>query len=387
MTFKLYRTPIPEDALLEGTASARAELAKLGLLAGGSVVNAVSGQPGEISVRNQTRGLYADRVQLELKELLESQFLQNLPFTRKDTDSNLDGYYAVELVQNVGQGIRPGLSGIEQADATLVREGTRASHRKAVRTRVNQPDPGNTFGNDTTALIGVPADASRVQWIDDVPASQTESPAVVSTVTAHHGGTPDSVDIDLVDARAPSFDDPILVYDLPYADQGYPDPGVWDTYGTSSITDGNGVVQWGRVFDPAHDPRSNHELVVENGLLRLTFDDDTNTLTAEEWNDGTSSWDSVTLGTSDWELLETDIRVINGMRVDAYVTFRDSTSPSTEYSLRMVLPRGYENALWLVPDGVTASVPSGLSTLLDPIADSQVYRAHPEFGLVAREDL
>lgn len=382
MTRRLYRTPIPEDALQrprEGNdQSARTQLAKLGLLEGESAVDTIAGQPGEVNLRAQYRGLYADRLALELSELLESDSLQNLTFAPTSGHTELDGYYAVET-SNTGR-VRPQENRLVEVDATLVREGTRASHRRAVRTNVVQPDPGNSFGNDTTALVGVPSAATRVRWIDDEPASQTETPTVTSTVTAEHG------DVDLVDARAPSFSNPVLVYELGYDPQGDVDVGVWDTYGEASITDADDLVQWGRVFDPAHDPRVNDELVIENGLLRLWFDDADNDLRAEEWNSGTSTWDTVTLGTSDWELLETDVRRIYGTRVEARVTFRDSTATSTEYDIVLVLPRGYQKALWLAPDGASLP-PTGLEDLLDPIADGQVYDAQPKFGLVARSGL
>lgn len=382
MTRRLYRTPIPEDALRRpqrgSEQKTQTQLSKLGLLEGQSSVATISGQPGEVSLRAQYRGLYADRLALELSELLETEALQNLTFAPTSGDTELDGYYAIEE-SNAGR-LRPQESSLVEVEATLIREGTRGSHRRAVETNVVQPDPGNTFGNDTTALIGVPAAATRVQWVDDVPASQTETPTVTSTVNAQHG------DVDLVDARAPAFSNPVLVYDLPYDTQGDIDVGVWDTYGEDSITDSDDVVQWGRVFDPGHDPRQNDELVIENGLLRLWFDDAANQLTAEEWNDGTSSWDNVSLGTSDWELLETDIRRIYGTRVEARVTFRDSTDTSTEYGIDLVLPRGYENGLWLAPDGGSLP-PTGLQDLLDPIADGQVYDAQPTFGLAERSDL
>lgn len=375
----LYRAHIPESAVSNAGATASAQLAKLGLIGGGSAVNPVAGNPGEVSLTARYWGQYAERDGLGLAELLDSDSLQALPFSSTTGQTELDGYYAIQ--SSTSGRVQPQDDRAFEASGSLVLEGTRASHRKGVSTRVSQPNPGNTFGNETTALVGVPAAATRVQWIDAVPASQTAPPTVQSTVSAQHG------DVDLIDARAPSFDDPILVYDLDYDAQGDVDPGVWDTYGTDTITDSDSVVQWGRVFDPAHDPRSNHELVVENGVIRLTFDDDTNTLTVESWDDASSSWTSTSLGTSDWQLLETDVRVINGMRVEALVTFNDSTSPSTEYDLRMVLPRGYDFPQWLVPEGVTASVPSGLTTLLDPIADEQAYDAGPEFQLVSKEDL
>lgn len=381
MTFRLYRTPIPDRSLTDNRATARSKLSSLGLLEGASSVEAISVEPADVQLDLQYRRRYAGRLALELAELLESQSLQDIPLAPSDdSQSEYDGYYAVQTTES-GR-VASQSDSVVEVSAGLAKEGTRSSQRRAIRCLLSRPDPGNTFGSALTALVGVPADATNVRWYDR-EFQTTASATVSSTVQARFG------DVDLYDARDVNNtlgDDLVLVYQpASYDVIGDVDVGVWDTYGNVSPTDSDDVVQWGRVFSTEHDPRVDDELVIENGLLRLWVQDGPEqNIQADEWDPGTSSWSSISLPSSDWTLVETDLTRIGSAAVEAQCVFDDG---STTYSLDLRLERGKQKAQWLVPESVSSDPPSDLKNLLDAIADDSQIVTGAGLGLVARRKL
>jgi hypothetical protein len=258
-----------------------------------------------------------------------------------------------------------------------VQRDTRASAWVAVETNPTQPEPGNDFGNEVTAELGVPATATRARWYD-AETGELAEPAVQATREAEFGT------LELVDAQAAPFASPTLIYDLPYGQFGDVDVGVWDTYGRPK-RDSDGIVAWQRVFDSAHDYRG--ASVLDTGLLRLTADDEANSLTAETWDDAAGQWDSLALGASDWELYDWDVRSIGSVAVTVVAEFRDSTqSPTAFYALRGTLARGATAVKWFIPDGGGA-VPSGLQSLLEPIANESVVTTGATAELVPRREV
>lgn len=412
MPYRLYRTPIPEASLTNNSERAQSELSALGLLEGSSAVESISVSPADVTLDLQYRRRYAGRLALELTELLKSQTLQSLPLAPVDGQSEYDGYYAVQSTES--SRVASQTDSVVEVNAGLTKEGTRSSQRRAIRCRVTQPDPGNIFGNDLTALVGVPADASRVKWYNrEFTTAVAATPA--STTQSRFG------DVELYDAREVADtldDDPVLVYQpAGYDEIGDVDVGVWDTYGADDPRDDDGVVQWGRVFDSAHDPRADDRLVVENGVIRLWLDP-ADGLMADRWRPtadreqtsalyasddgrggmlyagdgrggslypaGRGPWDTVDLPDTTWSLVEVDIVRIGAATVDAQLVFEGDGS---DYALDMRLERGRRNPQWIIPESVTDPVPDGLQTLLDPIAAESVYHTGAEAGLVARRDL
>ena len=376
-TQRLYRTPVPDSALRSIDEESDAQIERLGLLEGNTNVQPVSGGATDLRIEAVYRGKYADRLATELIELLDSQVLQTLSLAPIDGQAETDGYYAVEG-QDGGREA-PQSAAVNRVQGRLVKEGTRSSHRRTVHTRLSQPDPGNVFGNDTTAIVGVPAAATRVTWFDR-SYSDSEPIDVVETVSAKHG------DVDLVDARAVDLgDDPVLVYDLPYDRQGDVDPSVWDPYGTDSIRDDDGHVQWQRVFDPAHDPRADAEFVFENGLIRLWLQDGPEkTIRADEWDPAAEEWLPIELDEGEWVLVETDLRRIGALAIEAQCVFSDGDD---EYPIDLRLERGYERPQWFVPQSVSEPIPEGLESLLEPIANESVFETGASIGLVSRREV
>jgi len=379
MNYRIYRTPLPERSLQNSSERTEAQLSKLGLLDGASEVESVSGNPADLTLRATYEGRYVNRTALELAELLDSQSITELTVAPVNGQSELDGYYVVDDVVDFSRE-HPQSDRIMHVETDLSRKGSRAEYRRAVRCLVTQPDPGNVFGNGTEALVGVPVDSTRVRWYDR-SFTDSEPADVVETVSARFG------DVDLYDARDVQEtlgEEPVLVYkSASYDSEGDVDVGVWDTHGETDSLDEDGIVQWSRVFDPAHDPREDDEFVVGNGLIRLWLQDGpAENLRAEEWDDTADEWSAVNLPESEWTLVETDLTRIGAVGVEAQLVFVDNTE---EFIVDVRLERGYERPQFLLP--TSDPMPSGLEELLEPIANEAAYVTKATLGLVARTEL
>ncbi|WP_435346033.1 hypothetical protein [Haloarchaeobius sp. HRN-SO-5] len=375
MTLQLYTLPLPRGGARGGQGARATSVAAAGTLSGSTpVVEDVASQPGDLTLEGVYRGTYAAKMARELDELGSSSEINTVALFDQDqsVQASQAGYYVVESVDTNPE--RALSDRLYRWRLSLRRQGTQASHWRAVQTAESQPR--NDFGNDTTtAYIGIPATASKVRWYD-AETGAVESASVATTRNAEYG------DVDMYDTLAPSFSAPTLLFEVPYRDEEDTDLRVWDTRGNTSKTDGNGYVQWAKVFDTTHDPSGS--LVVDNGLLRLTFDDANNSLGVEQWDDSGGSWTSVSLGTSDWQLFDTDLRRIGQSDVRGRVEFEDPVGGSF-CTLTMSLQRGFDTVRWLEP--TTEPTPSGLVNLLSPIANTSSYERSPSQTVTAREEV
>jgi len=370
---RLYTAVIPSGAFdpASGRTDVRKQLSKLAGLDGSGDVTATGTRPGEFTIAGQFRGKYAELATTELTELLEADALDTVVLYGVGASTPEDGYYAPERGSN--SRIRPESPGALAFDGDLSKEGTRASHRRAVGT--NPKERPHPWGNDTTGYVGVPASAAKVQWLT-YTRDDTQTATADDTVTAEFG------DVDRFDVEAPPSGfgtRPYLVYDLPLAEAGNIDAAVFDTYGRPR-TDGEGDFAWGQVFRSDHTVRG--DAVLSNGRLRVTLDEANQTTSAERYTSG--SWSDVALGVSDWQLFDADLRYPGAAQVRARLIFEDSTSGDL-FELEAALHRGWDDLLLYSPDDL--QVPSGLVTRLDPIAASTVIDPQPERTLIARSEL
>lgn len=240
-------------------------------------------------------------------------------------------------------------------------------------------DVSHPFGNTQTAYVAIPSTASKVNWYDPGTSDKLGEPTLVETRPGEHG------DVNVYDANAAPIDDPELTCKLPYEAEGKLDPRIWDTHNFDTKTDDGGDVRWQTVYLTSHDYQG--DAIVENELIELTFDIDAPALTVREWDDGNSEWTAVSLGDSDFEFYDLDIREIGMASIAAVVEFRNPTQDPTEYySLDMRLHRGWTYPLWDERDG-EGGVPQGLVDLLDPIASGSAYDPGAEQGLRKRSEL
>jgi len=373
---RLYNVTISNDVQQRLPRNAQRRLESLGLLdADTPVTEAIAGEPGTRNIHGQYRGKYAEKLAAELEELVGASGYGHLPLYGIDRDTPIDGYYAGESSEV--SPLDPREDSIQEFRVTVQREGSRETHWRGVETEPYQPDPGHTFGNDTSALIAIPAVAGNVRWYDG---ESTSDATTVDTVTTELG------DVDRYDATATPTDGETLVFDVEL-DETWPTAClVWDTRGHANRTDADDVVQWQRRF--ATDAAFSGDAVIENGRLRLTItkpDAQTSgTLSAERYSSG--SWSSVSLPASDWSPQIVDFDTLAPMVTRGHVEFIN-TSTSERYALDMALHRGHEDVLWTIPSGESDPIPTGLKDRLAPIASESVMDAQPEMTLVRRQEV
>ena len=372
---RLYALTLPAGIQTRADSQVPKAQARQGVLGSDTGnVEAIATEPGERPLTVEYPDEYAGLRAAELRELA-SGLSQPLPYYGISTATPEDGYYSVSRIERVGP-VDPRSDAFQRVRIAIAKEGTPASHWREVSTDPVQVD--HPFGNTQEAPVGVPAAASKVRWYDDE--TEQTAPATVQTTRTTAAG-----DVDILDATAAPYDAPEVIYELEYDEEGLTDPRVWDTRGFADRTDGNGALQWAKVFAASH--RFEGDIVLDNDLLRLTIDEPADPgITAERY-DG-SSFNTVTLGTSSWEVFDWDIRGVSPCRVGGVAEFTDGSSYHT---LRWRLDRGAADVLWSTTDA-EGPIPSGLQDLLAPVAADSIYDAYGDAqaapqGLRAREEV
>lgn len=373
---RLYTVTIPVDALRPNTGQAnqRQEVAKLTGLSGDGSVTSVGSNPGEFRVEGQFRGTGAEMMAREVSELGASEAISSVAFYDAEQSVSSAGYYTVEQIQN--RRFRPQRPEVASFSVRLAREGTRDSHRRYLQT--NRRQVTNDWGSDATERLGVPSTATKVTWISE-DQSKTQPATAAGSVPAEFGT------VDLYDPTTVSgYGSPGLVYQLPYDGSGDVDVAVFDTYDRGEFAlDGN--FSWQQVFQASHEFEG--AVVVENGVVRVTFDESDNSITAEEWDDGTDAWADRALGAAGgWQVVDVDLIEAEPSRLWLQAAFED-TDDGSRYRLDVFLFRGWENLLFAVTQSGSGPVPADLVTYLDPIASPRYTDAKCEKRLLDREEL
>ncbi|ELZ96062.1 hypothetical protein C440_05712 [Haloferax mucosum ATCC BAA-1512] len=372
MRRRLYTLTTRDSVTLSlGRDSQRNTAALATLSQGTSVSKSVSLEPGEIPFEFFLAGERAGRLAASFSELLNSDEYSAIPFYGVDGQTAFDGYYVPK--RGSSRPLDAQVSGqVHRVNATLSEAGTRRTHLKAVTMEVS--DANNDHGNNLTSEIAIPsaADTSLTRWLSDDGMTTVATPT--TTRTTQFGA------VDIYNTAAAPTATSTLIYGLPYTETGKTDCRVWDDRGVSKL-DANDNVQWQRVFATAHEFVG--RIVVENGLVRLTMDDRTQTLTAETWDDVNQTWSNVSLGTSDWVLVDVDLVHLGPVAVEAQLLFEDPTGGQHAQDMR--LTRGSTAVLFENPMNETDATPVGLQDLLEPVASTSAQSANESLDLVDRK--
>jgi len=375
----LYTVLFSEDTLQRrsGQADQRQELSKLTGLSGDGSVTQVGTEPGSFSLEGQFRGTDAEMLAREVSELAGSDAIRSVAFFDPNNTVAAAGYYSVEQIQN--RRFRPQRPEVASFQVNLAREGTRDSHYRYLKT--NRRQVTNDWGSDATEELAVPDTATKVRWID----SDDESAYTPATETGTRAAEQGTVALYNPANDAPSaYTSPGLVYQLPYADSGNIDSAVFDERGRSEF-DADGRFRWQQVFQSSHEFAG--DVVLENGVVRVFANETTNSLTAEEWDSGTSAWVTRSLGTPNgWQVVDVDLIDAGPARVYAQMEFED-TDDGSRFRLDAFLRRGWQNLQFAIPETGSGPVPSDLVTYLDPIASPRYTDARGSKQLLKREVL
>ncbi|ACM56372.1 hypothetical protein [Halorubrum lacusprofundi] len=393
MTATIYKIPIPEATVPTEQDALGTQLSEQGVLGSDAIVEALSSQAADLTLtgRYAYGSYYSELLANELEELADSS-VSAVPLY--GGAGNRAGYYQIESAQV--EPVHAGGRDIWEYTLSLTSAGTRKSQFQALETSPSQPSPGHPFGNETDALVGVPAAARLVRAVDSTSSpTQRVQPTPVETISTEFG------DVDLYDATALSIDDPVFIYDVEKDAQPAVDVRVYDTRGRDSKfieSDSGRVRAWQSVF--ARDHEFTGSVVFENGLLRLTIDEPTNadataSLDVEAYDAGADSWSAVDLpaypGTldTDWQPVDVDLVHIGQASVRAQVEFEAvaGVEEGDVYALDVELERGRSEVGVWIPESVREAIPADLQTMIDPIAATSTVDSGVEQGLVAREEV
>ena len=397
MSNRLYLVPLPDAKAFTSDEGIRAQIQQAGLLQqGGTATEKIAAENIDLVVngRYDYGATFSQKVADELESLGESEY-SGLPYyapTASDSGRN-KGYY--ELRQVDVNPAHPNTRDTFEYTAGLSFKGTTGDLWRAIKTNVETINTGLATGSD--GLIGIPETARKVRWFDS--GAGKESATVDSTVNAEFG------DVDLFDPTEPTFDNPTLLYEVDFSDESPVDVRVFDDKGVDKYYRSGGDAydtgdygigpygtaiyanQWTHVFHSAFEFDGN--AVVDNGLIRIVFNEDTQALEIEEFGVGGGSWEDISIDQTDYDLIDADLGGIGTSKigpsaVDVYCEFEDTSTGAIE-PLVMSIQRGLADVVIRETDNET--IPTDLENMLDPIASNQTTDAQPTQTLKARSEV
>ena len=433
----LHALPVPEDAQVSTGTKLSSQTAKTGAVSGeggGSAVEPVSLDPGQQMLQGAYRSqpVLGKLLANQFEELFDAGGIEYVPYCGRDEPDAMDGYYALENV-DVNK-VHPSTDAIQAFDGVLTKAGTKKSHVRAVHTA---PSTVDTIGSSqwTNAdpppapeRVCLPVDARRPRWFDPVsgavesasPLNRWQYPEIAGERVNFRTFALESASFYNPNESAPR--PPALVYEYPYNREYKMDVHCWDTVpdvlgdekviiregdlAVGSTVGGPGAVvgeasvgesprednvtvasAWQHVYRAGHDFRG--ECVLDNGVLRLRFDDERGSITAQRSRGHFNEWADQPLRSSVWALADVDLSHVGLARVGAQVTFEHGRT-GERYSMDATLPRGYENAIFTVAQNQTGAPDFDLAQKLTPVAQFggvSVRVPNQRAGLVEREDL
>lgn len=431
----LYKIPLDESAQPTEREVDQSDLAQLAALQGDeSLVDQLSSNPSDVTLsgRIQYGDPYAKIIASELEEIATSA-IDTLPVFRV-SDRNWEGrgYYEIQSVDV--EPVHPNSDEVYQYDISLSFDDTRANRWRAIESNPRGPgeDGGvdHEFGNEVEAVVGIPETATKAQWYDkDSGDRKVAEP--VDTVESEFG----AIDLyDLEDAPWYEIDSeieaepPLLLYDVPYADEYGTDCRIYDTRGEAQkyveFDDDHRARVWQSVFSTGHEPEG--AIVLDNGVLRVWLDEgqvdlevadgetytvesgqlerytsadiqgtldvqgelqltgEPGSLRAQRWNGFSDDWDEVSLPPTRWGIYDVNVREVGMVRDEVQVTFVDGTEL---FALNLILVAGHDGILIDLPDGEDGPIPTGIESQLEPIASESVVDPGPRKTLRSKQTL
>jgi len=386
MTNRILLGPVP---LLQAGVSVNSEqrqrqnLAQQGFLSSsGSRVESLTTDPSAVSLSGRLRPpipvtlvpLLAD----EIEELAAGDIGPLSLTTPSNTDRRkLNGYYHIEDASV--QPPHPSRRGIQRYDVSLTRAGGRGSHYRAVRTQPQSIDnPVPAVSADPVIPIYLPVQAQKRQLYNPDSGATTGLDATSQVDSAI--GT-----LAAITSSELSSEERLVLYDASYT-RDISALYVFDDRGFSSKTDGNDNRQWQAVFDPSHDLEGQSRFVVSTQRLRVYLTGlTTPDIEAEEYSAG--SWSSISIPTTDWEILDVDLRRVGLHSASVQLRLQDTTNISDVRTVNLYFAFGDESITVGVPPTESSTIPPGITDRLEPIARSNNSIIQPERTLVPKREV
>lgn len=393
---RVYLTPLPDSQASTSDEGVRTQIQQSGLLQeGGTAVEKIAQDNIDLVVSGNFNfgATFSEKVADELESLSESTY-NGLPFFTPSAPNggrNV-GYYELERVDVSPS--HPVNQDAFEYTAAFTFTGTRETDWSAVQTNIEDVQTGLATG--TNARIGLPAGASKTKWFG--VEEGTESATAESTVTAEFGN------LDRYDPQDTSIVNPILLYELPYTDAGSVDVRVFDDRGlakyyeveadsttvSTSTQVGTATVsgtkqrvsQWTHVYHTSFE--FDGAPVVDNGRLRLRFDEANGVVEAYEWDTAEFEWSQLTVSHGDYELVDADFEEIGATDTRVYTEWVDTGSDTLEQAIISV-QRGLDRAIARYPPDTTQT--AGLESVLSAFVGDYATDPKPTRTLKSRGEV
>lgn len=382
--------PVPllqADVQINSERRQRSNLAQQGFLStSGSRVESLTTAPGDITLSGRLRPpIPVNQVPIVAAELEELAAGDIGPVALTGADlierRKSDGYYHIE--DGTVQPAHPERPEVQQYEVSLTRAGGRGSHYRAVRIRPQTVESPITGSQSSDVPLYISSFSGK---------QQLYNPDTGSTTGLDPSTSVDSDQGDLLKIAPPqaSNEERLIIYDAAY---GLDIVGqyVFDDRGFASKTDADNNRQWQTVFDPSHDLQGNRRLVISTQRLRVFLSGLTSPdIKAEIYNQNQQEWLSLTIPTTDWEILDVDLKRVGLHSASVQVRFQDTTTPSDVRAVNLYFAFGSPFAIAGVPPTESATIPSGITDRLVPIAraaDAEQTILQPERTLVPKREV
>lgn len=404
MTLQLYNIYLPDAATREPPDDAtQANVQLAGLLDGsGLVAEKVATESVDLTVRGQWHlaDPLPEKFADELRSLAASDY-EGVALWDTDGADPKQGYYEVESVD-----VNPDHQSnkiVYQYAFGLNAKGTHETHWRAVRTNVETVSTGLATGSG--GQVAIEANGVRkVRWFD--PANGTEAATVQSSAQTDHGA------VNFYDPSEPTFDNPTLLYEIPFEEEWRSDVTVYDDAGRDRerdlLKEQNGfdggfqydtaqydtqnhagddsttlpVIQWVHVYHAGYE--FDGRMVVDTSRLRVTFDESAGEIVATRYDPATDAYQSVSVDHSDYDLFDAETVRIGPAETRVFSEWlkTDGSIDSAVLSFQ----RGREDVVVRVPDA-ESSIDADLESLLNPIASDQTDDPTPNQSLTRRTEV
>lgn len=371
---QLYVTPLPDSQATSADEGVRAQIQQSGLLQqGGTATEKIASEDIDLVVDGKFDfgAKFSRKIADEIESLGESEYAGVPLFTPNAPDSGRNsGYYEVEQVDVSPS--HPVNQDAFEYTVGLKFTGTREEMWTSVETTIEDVETGLATGSNSP--IGLPSTASKVRWFSE--SSGKENASVSSTVSAEFG------DVYLYDPQDTSITNPILLYELDYADTGNVDVRVYDDRNLAKYytVGGEEFSQWTHAYHTSYEYEG--DPIVDNGLHRLRYDEADGLVLPQYYDSSAGQWTPQTVDHSNYSLVDAEFTKISPADVRTYCEFVDTDSGAL-YPVILSHQRGLSNPIARGPEG--AGWPASFENYLNQFCSTNTTDTKPTRTLKARE--
>lgn len=380
---KLYTIGLPDADAGQPSNRIGSQIQQAGLIQqGGVATEQIATSNVDLTLTGQWRygKRFAKKVARELESLGAGSYSALPLFDAKSTElARQAGYYEIANVDV--SPAHPTSEDVFEFTVGLNETGTRETHWRAVRTTQETVD--TLFTGTDTSYVAIPNEATKAQWYDSQQGTEKANPS--NTVESEFG------DVDRFDPTDSTYDNPTLLYELPFAREGRIDAKAWDDRQRGkfwTFTDSGGTStsfnQWAHVFNTSWE--FDGSPVIDTGRLRVWFDPPSGAnrsdIYAETWDATNGEWSTVGLPSTSYDLIDVDLTAVGSGEITAQLLWTDGTNLDR---INGIFDRGDDSVLWTETDN-ESSTAQGVKDAIMAIARQTDQNVAPAQTVIPRSE-